>query len=390
MVGLAGVDSPKGLSGEWSRVPRIVQRDLEVGLYQVLFLDRVPDYAAVNEAVNIATETEGKAWGRVVNGVLRKILRRPDFVSAPPVEEDPVLAIAVRWSHPRWLVRRWVEAWGVDRTLFLCRANNERPRIGIRVNRLRTTREEIVRELRRWGVEVKPVSLLDTFVTVEGGGDLTSSDAFKRGLFYIQDVSAGLVGHLVDPQPGERILDLAAAPGGKTTHMAELADDRTFIVAVDRNPSRIRKVWENRDRLGLKGVFPVVADGCRMEAKRVDKVLVDAPCSALGLIRRRGELRWRRKPEEIPTLVAFQKALLEKAATLVRTGGVLVYSTCTILPEENEEMIDAFLTAHSDFVVEDARRFVDSSVVSDRGFVSTWTDRHGMDGSFAARLKKVE
>lgn len=379
----------KTYHGEWLRIPVIVQRILEIGLYQILFLDRIPDHAAVDEAVRIAVENKGLVWGRVVNGMLREILRNPEFQTAPSMEKDPVLAISARWSHPEWLVQKWVNLWGVERTLSLCKANNKRPRMGIRINPHRTSREGVLDELRNWNVGAKPSKLLDEFITVEKGSEIISSEYLKNGLFSIQDVSAGLVGRLMNPEFGERIIDLTAAPGGKSTHMGELGNDSSVIIAVDRHPNRIRMVLENQNRLGLKNIFPVLADGRKMGVRSVDKVLVDAPCSALGVLRKRGELRWRRKPEDIPKRVSLQEELLEASACMIRAGGVLVYSTCTVLPEENEEVVDTFLGRHSNFVVEDARQFVDSSVVSERGFIETWPDRHGTDGSFAARLKRV-
>ena len=180
--------------GRWSKVPSTIRRALEVGLYQILFLDKVPDYAVVNETVKIVAEKGGREWSRVVNGLLRKILRTPGNFSPPPMEEDPVLAISVKWSHPRWLVRKWVELFGVDRTVSLCRANNERPNTGIRVNRLRTERKKVGEVLRRQNIEANPSELLEEFLTVERGGQLATSEPFRKGLFSIQDVSAGLVG----------------------------------------------------------------------------------------------------------------------------------------------------------------------------------------------------
>ncbi len=377
--------------GKWLKVPSRVRRALEVGLYQILFLNKVPDYAVVNETVKIVADEKGDVWSRVVNGMLREIIRNRETISPPPLEEDPVVAISVKWSHPEWLVRKWVELFGVDRTISLCRANNKRPDMGVRVNRLKSGREAVQEELRRQNIEASPSGLMEEFLTVEKGGPLSELEVFRRGFFSIQDVSAGLVGNLMNPQPGERILDMAAAPGGKATHMAELGRGQAVVVAVECYSARIRKVVENRDRLGLPNIFPVLADGREFGVKKTfDKVLVDVPCSGLGTIRRRGELRWRRKEEDIPLLVSLQKSLLEAGASFVRPGGVLVYSTCSILPEENAEVVDAFLERHLNFALENARLFVDSTVVSRRGFVETWPDLHGTDGSFAARLKRTQ
>ncbi len=378
----------KTYHGEWRRIPPVVKRVLEMGLYQLLFLDKIPDHAAVNESVKIAVEKHKVVWGRVVNAMLREILRNPSLTEPPDMATDPVHAIAVRWSHPDWMVQRWVDLWGVERTKALCQANNERPLIGVRINPIKSIRDEILKTCQGMFVGAAPSKFLDTFITVEKSGSLVTSDDLKNGLFTIQDESAGLVGLLVDPQPGERIIDLASAPGGKAAHMAEIRRDTDIILAVDRHSGRLGKVVENIRRLNLKSIFPVLADGCRSGLRPADKVLVDAPCSSLGGIRKQGELRWRRKPEDIPHRVALQKELLNAASDLVKPGGVLVYSTCTIMPEENQNQIDAFLETHLDFGVDHAGAFVDERVVSSRGFIETWPDRHNMDGSFAARLKR--
>lgn len=376
--------------GDWPRVPSMIRRTLEVGLYQILFLDKVPHYAVVNETVQIATEEKGIAWGRTVNAILREIVRHQDSFSPPSVESDPVLAISIRWSHPEWLVKKWVDELGVDRTLSLCEANNERPTLGVRVHPDHANRERVLKAFKALGIEAHPSALLDEFFTIEKAKGLVFSEPFKRGFFTIQDVSAGLVSHLVDPQPGERILDLCAAPGGKATHTAELGKDRVVVLAVDHRFARLQQLVENRDRLKLKHLYPVLADGRFFRVRPVDKVLVDAPCSGTGVLRRRGEMRWRNTERSIPELVLLQKRLLESGAESIQKGGILVYSTCSVLKEENEGVVVPFLENHSDFKVEDARLFVPSDVVSDRGFIETWPDRHGCDGSFAVRLKKVK
>ncbi len=374
---------------DWSEVPARVRLILEVGLYQILFLTRIPDHAAVNESVKAAFDEKGRAWGRVVNAVLRAIIRNPDLRTPPPVDENPVRAIAVRWSHPEWLVQRWIDTWGVERTLSLCRANNQRPRMGIRVNRMKGTKDDVLEAIRGCGLNAEPSDFLDAFFTLRKGGDLLRFPAFEDGLFSVQDESAGFVGKLMNPQRGERIIDLTAAPGGKAMHMAELAHDQLTIVAVDVHMNRVLKIRENQERLGLKSIHAVVADGRRFGGKAVDKVLVDAPCSGLGVIRKRGELRWRRKPGDIPKMVTIQKELLRSGAAMLQKDGILVYSTCTILPEENVAVANHFLQENPDFTVEKAHSFVDSRVVSPQGFVETWPDRHGMDGSFAVRFRRV-
>lgn len=376
-------------SGEWAKLPRVVHRILEVGLYQLLFLDKVPDYAAVNEMVKIAVSVTDAAYGRLVNYILRETRRGSHLYKPPALDKDPVKSVAVRWSHPEWLVRRWIERFGVERTEALCRADNERPAIGIRVNVLKGTTEETTEAFSRKGRIIRSSCALPEFFFTERAGPVSSYNGFIEGKFTVQDESAGIVGYLICPEPGETIVDLTAAPGGKSTHMAELGEDKVRIMAVDRNAQRLKKVVENRDRLGLNAVLPVQADGRSMGTHAVDKVLVDAPCSGMGIIRKRGELRWLRKENEIPGLVSLQKQLLESGASLLKPGGILVYSTCTVLEDENEEIVFDFLRGHPEFEVENADRYVDQRFVTENGFVQTWPDIHGMDGSFAARMKKM-
>lgn len=375
--------------GEWKKMPPRIRSALEVGLYQILFLDRVPDHAAVDESVKIAVQESGMVWGRVVNGVLREILRVPRFREPPSMDEDPVQSIAVTWSHPEWIVQRWIDHWGIDRTISICKANNERPKLGVRINRTLESREAVREAMRSLGIEASLSQYLDDFLIIEKGAGLFPSEIFQNGYVSIQDESAGLVAHLVDPKPSEKIIDLTAAPGGKSMHMAELSRDKAHILAADLHFFRLKRVKENMDRLGIQNVYPVLSDGRHPAMKPVDKVLIDAPCSGFGVLRRRGEMRWRRKEEDITKIVRVQKALLESGATLVKPEGYLIYSTCSILPEENTQIIEDFVQKHSEFKVQDAGEFVDRRLVSEEGYVVTFPDQHGIDGSFAVRMKRM-
>jgi 16S rRNA (cytosine967-C5)-methyltransferase len=376
--------------GDWNRVPDPVRRSCEAALYQVLFLEKVPSYAAVDAAVRIAAETENGKWKGTVNAVLRTVLRTPDSLKVPYDPQNPAHAISVEWSHPQWLVQRWIDRFGLDRTVSICRADNDRPRVGIRVNRLRTDRAAVKRELADQGIQAEENPYLDDFLEIQKIGNLISTQGFSDGLYSVQDISAGLVGKLVDPKPGESILDLAAAPGGKTTYLAELSGDRADITAVDIRKSRLSMVEENRERLGLNSIRTVAMDGRGPIDQRFDKVLVDAPCSGLGTIRRRPELKWRKKPEDIANLVSIQNELLDSGSAALKPEGVLVYSTCTVLEEENRGIVHRFLNAHPEFTVEPAEAFVHPDLVSDSRFIETWPDVHGTDGSFAVRLKRME
>ncbi|MFC1502629.1 16S rRNA (cytosine(967)-C(5))-methyltransferase RsmB [bacterium] len=377
-------------TSKWLNIPALVRRILEVGAYQILFLDRVPIYAAINESVNITKETMGDHWSKTVNALLRNIERKKGKYSLPSPEEDPIKAISVGYSHPDWMIRKWLELWGPERTIALCQANNERPKLGLRINPLRTDRIQVLNRFDHMGLSTAVSDFLPNFITVDKGGELLSSPLFQKGYVTVQDVSAGLVGYLLDPKPGETVLDMAAAPGGKSTLIAELCEDRCIIYAMDINDNKIKKIIANKKRLSLKKIYCLRGDGFNVPLNYVNKVLVDAPCSGLGVLGKRTEIRWRRKPEDIPGLVRIQKKLLDSAAKIVQKDGIIVYSTCTILPEENAEIVQYFMNTYSNFIIENASQFVPEEVVSADGFVETWPDKHGIDGSFAVRFRKVK
>jgi 16S rRNA (cytosine967-C5)-methyltransferase len=376
--------------GKWQDVPDPVRRTCEIALYQILFLDRVPAYAAVDEAVRTAGEFEGGRWKGTVNAVLRSLIRNPDTARVPEDAGDPVKSLSMQWSHPEWLVEEWLRRFSPERTEAICRADNQRPGISVRINPLRSDVPAVLKELENTGISAESNPYLKEFIFFGKAGDVGALPGLREGRYTVQDASAGLVAHLIDPRPDEPILALAAAPGGKTTHMAELGGDRAVIAARDIHSRRLLQVTENVKRLGLHSVTTETGDGRKPAGRLFDKVLVDAPCSGMGVLRRRPELKWRRVPDDIAGLVSIQRALLETAAASLKEGGILVYSTCTVIEKENREVIAEFLNAHEEFQTENAVRFVHPDLVSGSGFVETWPDTHGMDGSFAVRMKKTE
>lgn len=369
--------------GRWENIPRGVRIALEAGLYQIFFLDRIPSYAAVNETVKWVTRHHGRRWASRVNAMMRAAVSRgqPEL----KIIRDPVQRLALTESHPEWLVRRWTDQFGIERAESICRANNQRPPLSIRINS-RIWKDSAADLLARTGIEGSVSKYLREFINA-GSGPWVHSDEFKQGMFSFQDVSAGLVAHLMDVHPGDIVWDMAAAPGGKAAHMAELCPD-ALIAASDRSSGRVRKIAENQNRLRLTNLLPILADGRKAPLAAVDKILLDAPCSGTGVLRRRGELRWRKNPGDIADLTQIQDALLNAADRTLRPGGILIYSTCSVLPEENGNRVDDFLNKHSNYAQEDAARYVDSSLVV-RGRIETWTDLHDCDGSFAARMRKL-
>lgn len=391
-----------------ARLPLPVRIALRLGAYQLLYLERIPASAAVNESVALAKAQSGKDWAGYVNAVLRSLLRKP----APPwpdPEQDPVSAYVVRYSCPRWLVERWLARYGREGCEVLCRATVEIPPLTIRVNTLRLTREELQRELQAFGIEARPTPISPSGLILEKSGPVADLPLFKEGAFYIEDEAAQLIPPILDPQPGERVLDACAAPGGKATHLAALMRNHGEIVALDRSLPRLRLLEENCRRLGVRIVKALPADVSQdltalpregalasVLDRPFDRILLDAPCSGLGVLRRHPEGKWRKCEDQLPRQQALQIRLLTQVSRLLRPGGTLVYSTCSTEPEENEQVIERFCDEHPGFARESVAPWLPPTgrhLLNALGDFSTMSPphvRHRMDGFFAARLRKAD
>lgn len=398
------------LSKPLHKLPNIVQMVLRLGAYQILFLDRIPPSAAVNEAVELAKAAAkqlGRDWSGLVNGVLRNLIR-----TAAPSLPDPVTYpaewLSLTYGIPLWLVMRWLERMGMEQAESACRATSTVPDVTLRVNRCRLTREEFLRRLQEVGIPAHPAAASSMGVVVEKGQDVTSLPGFAAGDFYVEDEAAQLIPPILDPQPGEVILDACAAPGGKATHLAELTGDRGTIVAVDQNNSRLDLLRENFIRLQLKSIVPVVGD-VRQSAQwtrllagghnqpdiptSFDRILVDAPCSGLGVLRRHPEAKGLKSESSLTRHQKLQTDMLESVAPSLRPGGVLVYSTCTTETEETEEVVSRFCATSPGWMRESVAPWLPPTAlqfVTDRGALSTLCNRFGMDGFYAVRLRKKE
>jgi 16S rRNA (cytosine967-C5)-methyltransferase len=365
-----------------------IKNTLRVALYQILFLDRIPHAAAVNEAVELIKRLRGDKVGGLVNAVLRNIIRNIEGIRYPDPKEDYTQYLAVMHSHPHWMVKRWIRRLGQEETAKLLAANNERPSLALRINKLKAQPGEFLKMLEQQGIQYSGSTHVDYFVKVKSLTRIGQMELFRNGFFTIQDESAILPCLLLAPQPGEKVLDLCAAPGGKTTAMGEMMRNEGEIVAIDKYENKLSFIRGACDRLGLRNVRLLAIDSSTMENEQADKVLLDAPCSGLGVLTKKPDIKWKREITDVLKLAIMQSELLENAARLVKPGGVLVYSTCTIEPEENQDVIAKFLAAHPEFAVDDARTFVNSSLVNAQGAVETYPHRHGMDGSFSIRLTK--
>jgi 16S rRNA (cytosine967-C5)-methyltransferase len=372
--------------GNFTKAEANVRNCLRVALYQILFLDRVPHFAVANEAVEFIKRIRGEKTADLVNAILRNILRNVSNIHYPSPDEDQIKYLSVFYSHPAWMVKRWVARYGFADTEKLLAANNEKPELTLRVNRLKSDVQSVIAYLDQHQVPHTKSPYLDYFIKVRHLADISQSEAFRQGLFTVQDESAGLPCLLLSPQPGERIVDLCAAPGGKTTFIGEIMKNSGEIVAVDKYESKLHLIKESCDRLGIRNVKTVADDGASYQGEIADRVLVDAPCTGLGVLAKKPDIKWKREPEDIQGLVSLQLQLLENAARLVKPGGVIVYSTCTIEPEENFELVRQFLNSHPSFVIDDPKKFVPAELTSSDACVGTLPSKQEMDGSFAARL----
>jgi 16S rRNA (cytosine967-C5)-methyltransferase len=370
-----------------------VRNILRTALYQLFFTDRIPAFAIVDEAVKIAKAMHPTASG-LVNAVLRNVIRREREIVWPRIEEDPARHISVVHSHPLWLVKRWMSSFGLDETLNLCRANNDIPPLTVRVNRLRAPREEVMRHLQNSGFTVRETHFSpDGLVLTHAAIPLRDAFSYKEGQIQIQDEASQLAARLLDPGRGEKILDACAGVGVKASYLAEMMQNHGEIMAMDISRQKVKGLRENTERLGISIISPLVKDLREDpgEAFRdaFDGILLDTPCSGLGTLRRNPEIKWRIAAEDIPRHAELQKKLLGAVAGCLRLGGRLVYSTCSVTPEENEAVIEDFLSRHKDFRCIRPPDVVPLSMITDEGFFKTRPDRHGTDGFFGAVLQRI-
>jgi 16S rRNA (cytosine967-C5)-methyltransferase len=396
------------------RLPVAVQMVLRLGAYQLLFLNRIPQSAAVNESVNLARAiagTLGRDWSGFVNAVLRALLRHPPQ-PWPSMDPDAAQAFAVRYSVPGWLSRRWIDRLGVASAEVACEGVSVAPPLTLRVNQLITTRDALLDTFAQVSILAKPTSVSPFGIVLDEGGSVPLLPGFNEGAFYVEDEAAQLVPPLLDPQPGDIVLDACAAPGGKSTHLAALMHNKGIIYAVDRKETRLDVMRSNCRRLGVQIVLPIVGDIRQplewvpmIETVRppsvkkasagepsIDRILVDAPCSGLGVLRRHPDAKWQIGEQALPRHQALQCQILEAVVPRLRPGGVLVYSTCSTEPEENEEVIERFCRAHAEFKRESIVPWLPPTAqgfVTEHGALSTVGNQFSMDGFYAARLRKV-
>lgn len=377
-----------------SRTDSYLRNLLRLTFYQLLFLDRVPHYAAVNEGVELAKRYGGAKAGNLVNAVAHRILRERNSLSPPDPQDDLALHLSINFSHPQWLVRKWLDSFGAEETEALLMANNEEPPLTLRANRLKGTRENLLATLSANDFGAVPTPWSPSGIQIKSAAVVNRLPGFQEGVFQVQGEASQLIGYLLDPQPGERVLDACAAPGGKATHLAEMMEDTGEVIATDISVRGLEKLKENVQRLGLKSIRTAAADVSKgLEttlAGPYDRILVDAPCTGLGTLRSHPEAKWHREERDVPRLSRLQKKILHRVSSYLKPGGIMVYSTCTLSREENEGVIDYLLGRRGDLVLEDAASYLPQQAASlTRGrYLLTLPHKHNTDGFFAARMKK--
>ncbi|MYA72852.1 16S rRNA (cytosine(967)-C(5))-methyltransferase RsmB [Candidatus Poribacteria bacterium] len=379
---------------------------LRLGAFQLLHLDGIPAHAAIFEIVQLANSHPRRNRGRktagFINAVLRSVQREGAALAYPRLDANPIEHIALSLSYPTWLVKQWLQTRGVSWTLAFCRASNQIAPLALRVNTLLTKREEVCQSLAASGITATVSKMAPDGVVLENraitafddADEGTLKDILNREDIYVQDESAMLVARLLSPEDAEYVVDLCAAPGGKTTHLAHLMGNAGSIIAVDVSAEKVALLQKNCRRVGAYNVKTRVLDATKADLsfmKTADAVLIDAPCSGFGTLRRHPDIRWNKTLEQLRALSEIQYSLLKNAARHIKPGGILVYSTCSVEPIENEKVIQRFLADFPMWTVENAKDFlpdVPPNAITPQGFVQTFPHEHGVDGAFAARLRR--
>lgn len=387
--------TPRGVGSIDTRLLNV----LRTAVYQIRFLTRIPPFAAVNEAVSLGKRLAGGNAHRFLNGVLRAYVRRAGELVPPSPEDDPVRSLSIRYSFPAWMIERWLAEYGLERAALLCEYLNANPPLVVRVNSLRADRADVAARLLDRGVQTFDAPHTDVGLILERASAVDDIPEFVDGLITVQDVSSMLVAPVVSPKPGDLVIDACAGPGGKTTHLAELMRDRGRVISIDVHEHKLADIEDAACRLGLSCIETRLHDATQPIEDLdglADAVLVDAPCSGLGVLNRRADARWRKTPQDIADLVELQSAILHSVSRCVKVGGALVYSTCTITHEENDGVIERFLAEHSDFSTLPIAPYLPSSLVALGGLrrdddhsIRILPFAHGIDGFFIARLTRI-
>ncbi len=368
--------------GGLSRVDPDLVDLMRLGVYQLLHMGSVPAYAAIAQTVELAKIRHGIGASKLMNAVLRRIDRESNDL-AVPFPADPLDALAVKYSHPRWLIARWLSRWGEESTAVLLMKNNAEAPVVIRPYGI--VREQLEAMLEASGVDVGDAPLVKDSIQISGGISLTELGAFKQGLFFVQDPGSTLVTQYAAIPHDAVVADLCAAPGGKSLELSRTAK---LVIAADRSPQRLVRLLDNRARLEAHNLFVVAGDARAPVIRGADAVLIDVPCTGTGTFRRHPDARWRLKVSDLSVMSALQASILRAAAAVVKPGGLLIYSTCSLEPEENEVQVADFLAKNAEWKLEPPPAGAVPADSLDDGYLRVLPQVHGSDGAFAARLRR--
>lgn len=372
--------------------PRILEI-MRISIYQILFMDKIPNSAAVNEAVELSKKYGHKGTVGYVNGVLRAIIRNIERYSYID-KTDKINYLSIRYSHPKWMVERWVKEYGVDFTEELCKSNNDRPYLCIRVNTLKICKDDLILKLKNKGIDLKHGFYAKDCLIVKNAQNITDIEEFKDGLFTIQDESSMLVAQVMNPKESSNVLDVCSAPGGKSTHIAQWMNNKGRIISRDIFEHKLDLVRDNSNRLGINIIEVENYNALKRDDEligKMDYVLIDAPCSGLGLIRRKPEIKWNRVEDDISVLSKLQYDIISNVKDYVKLGGTLVYSTCTIEKDENINLVNRFIDDNPFFKLvslEENFEYKEKLETLKDGYIQLFPHIHQTDGFFIAKMIK--
>ncbi|MDQ1266281.1 MAG: rRNA (cytosine967-C5)-methyltransferase [Bacteroidota bacterium] len=375
--------------GDYQKCLNIVKNSMRVALYQILFLNKIPVASAVDEAVEIVKRIQGEKTANIVNGVLRNIARNIPNIRYPDKEEDVVYYLSVIYSHPKWMVKRWLERYGEEFTEKLLFANTNRPYIPLRINSMKTDRDTVAEALNKMNIIYYTTPYFyDALLLKNPNQNIFSSELFQNGFATVQDPSAALAARLAQPQEGMTVIDLCAAPGGKSFYLAEMMHDKGTVIALEKYRSKLRFIEEGASRIGLNSIKTLTDDArTYMPENPADIVFADVPCSGLGTLSKKPDIKWKKDTEDVQKIAVLQREIMENAARTIKVGGIFIYSTCTIEYEENQENVEWFLGAHPEFELDPAENYLNKDVCLD-GYYQVFPNIHEIDGAFAARFVK--
>lgn len=383
---------------QFSKVPThkmkpLIRYVIRMSVYQIFFLDKVPNSAVCNEAVKIVKKRKMGNLSRFVNGVLRNIIRSYHTIPYPNPQSNPIEYLSVVYSFPEWIIKMWLEQYPYSFVEELCQATNKAPSVSIRINQLLTSKTNLETELKKDGIDIEQGSFVEEALRIRGGSTLSEIPSFQKGHFTVQDESSMLVSYVLDPKPGEKIFDVCGAPGGKTTHIAELINDEGMVLSGDIYEHKLELIQETANRMQHKSVRVILQDATKENKDYIgkfDRILIDAPCSGLGIIRKKPDIRWKKEYRDIQELVAIQKQIIKTCSQYLKPSGIMVYSTCTISAMENEQMVK-WIISNLDFDLENINPYIPACLHNEntaKGYVQVFPSDGDTDGFFISRLRK--